>query len=71
MTNFRLVQIERTCRPQNKFDRKIEISFGQGRKHCRKRTKCFLLFLQCFQKASLPGLLKVGTVWLRDNTVQT
>ena len=23
----------------------------------------FLLFLQCFQKASFPGLLKVGTVW--------
>ena len=23
----------------------------------------FLLFLQCFQKASLPGSLKVGIVW--------
>ena len=25
--------------------------------------KHFLLFLQCFQKASFSGLLKVGTVW--------
>ena len=23
----------------------------------------FLLFPQCFQKSSLPGLLKVGIVW--------
>ena len=27
----------------------------------------FLLFPQCFQKASLLGLLKVGTVWKRVN----
>ena len=28
----------------------------------------FLLFPQCFQKASFSGLLKVGIVWKRDNT---
>ena len=27
----------------------------------------FLLFLQCFQKASYPGSSKVGIVWLRVN----
>ena len=27
----------------------------------------FLLFLQCFQKASLPGALKVVIVWYRVN----
>ena len=29
--------------------------------------KHFLLFLQCFQKASFQGSLKVGMVWERDN----
>ena len=27
----------------------------------------FLLFSKCFQKPPFSGLLKVGTVWLRDN----
>ena len=29
----------------------------------------FLLFPQCFQKATFSGLLKVGIVWLRVNVV--
>ena len=28
--------------------------------------KHFLLFIQCFQKSSLPGSLKVGTVWVKS-----
>ena len=40
--NFRLVQIESICRLQNKFDSKMEICFGKGRKHKWKRTKCCL-----------------------------
>ena len=38
---------------------KIEILFGKGKKHCRKRRKCW------FQKPSLSGPLKVWIVWLR------
>ena len=39
--NFRLIQIESICRGQNKCDRKIEICFGTGRKHCEKGRKCW------------------------------
>ena len=35
---------------------RVENIVGKGDKH-------FLFFLQCFQKASFPGSLKVGIVW--------
>ena len=44
--NFRLVQIERTRRRQNKCDRKIEISFEKG-KIVGKGENAGLLFPQC------------------------
>ena len=37
-----MVQIESFRRRQNKCDSKAEISFGEGRKHCEKRRKCWL-----------------------------
>ena len=47
-TQFWTGQIESICRRQNKCERKIEISYGKGRKHYVKRRKCrlpaFLLF---------------------------
>ena len=72
--NFRLVQIEGMSRQPNKSDLKNENYFGKGRKHCEKRRKWwwkgenggyhhFLLFPQCFQKASLFGSFKVRIVW--------
>ena len=49
--NFRPVQIQRTCRRQNKCNEKIEICFGNGRKHSGKGEKCCIfLFPKCFQK---------------------
>ena len=40
--SFGLVRIESICRWQMKYNWKIEICFGKGRKHCRKRRKCWL-----------------------------
>ena len=40
--NFRLVQIERFCRRQNRCGSKIEVCLWRGRKHCGKRRKCWL-----------------------------
>ena len=37
---FRLVQIESICRQEIKFNLKVEIHFGIGRKHCGIRRKC-------------------------------
>ena len=41
--------------------------FDKSRKHCGKRRNClykqFLLFLQCFQKASFPDPSKGVIVW--------
>ena len=51
--NFRPVQIQSIRRQQNKCDQKIEICLGKGRKHGGYQH--FLLFPQCFQKASFPG----------------
>ena len=49
----------------SKYDSKIESFFGKGRKHCGEKGEYagyqhFLLFQQCFQKASYLGLLKSG-----------
>ena len=45
----------------------IEICFGNGRKHCGRRRKCWSLAFSPFptilQKASFLGSLKVGIVW--------
>ena len=63
--------MERTCRRKNKRDWKISICIEKGRKHVGKGENAgyqhFLLFLQCFQKASFPGSLKVRIVWYRVN----
>ena len=40
--NFRLVQIESSCRPQNKYDRIPEICFSYNRKHYRKKEKMMI-----------------------------
>ena len=37
--NVRLVQIEKSCRRQNKCELRFEISFGKGRKHSGKKAK--------------------------------
>ena len=61
---FRLVHIESVCRQQNKCDWKIKFFFWEGWKTLSKKEEMlhFLLFLQCFQTASLLGSLKVGIV---------
>ena len=66
-TNFLLVRIESICRRQNICNLKTEILLewvgnivGKGE---NAGYQNFLLFPLCFQKASLSGLLKVGTVW--------
>ena len=45
---------------------KLKCWFEKGRKHCGKGEnagyQCFLLFLQCFLKPSISGLVKVGIV---------
>ena len=69
---LRLVQIESICRRQNKcisekqkfFLGWVENIVGEGEIACHEQ---FLLFPQCFQKASFLGELTVGIVWLRDN----
>ena len=40
--NFILIQIESSCRPQNKYDRKPEICFSYNRKHYRKKEKMLI-----------------------------
>ena len=58
-TIFKLVQIESICRRQYKCDRKIEISFEKGRKHCGKSRKCWVPAYTCpamFSKGSVSGL---------------
>ena len=61
--NFRLVRIKSICRRQNKCNLKTEILLGMVRKHCGKGENAgyqhFLLFPQCFQKASFSRSLKV------------
>ena len=54
--NFRLVQIKRICSRQNKCERKIEIWFGKGRKHCGKRRKCWLPAFSPFPSMFSKGL---------------
>ena len=65
---FRLFLIESICRRQKKkCELKIEICFGKGKKLLAKGENAvyqhFLLFPQCFQKSTIPGLLKVRIVW--------
>ena len=66
--NFRLVQIESTCRRQNKCDSKIEIVFGWVENILGKRRKCWLPafspFAQnVFKSLHFQGSLKLRTVW--------
>ena len=60
--NLRLVEILNICRRQIKCDRKIEICFRKGRKHCGKRRKCWLpafsLFPTMFSKCFLFKVVK-------------
>ena len=55
--NFRPVQIKRICRRQNKCDSKIEIYCIKGRKHCRKRGKCWLPAFSSFPTMFSKGFL--------------
>ena len=48
-------QNESICRLQNICDRKIEICFGKGRKHCGKRRKCWLPAFSPFPTMFLKG----------------
>ena len=65
---FRLVQTESICRRQSKCNVKkkkffwelVENIIGKGE---NAGYQHFLLFLQCFQKVSFTGSLKVGIVW--------
>ena len=66
MTNSGLDQTESIARQQNKYDSKIKVFVGKGTKNSGKReyTDClhFLLFPQCFQKATSARLLKMAIV---------
>ena len=47
---------------------RTEILFGMDGKHCGEKGENagyhhFLIFSECFQKLSFPGVLKVGIVW--------
>ena len=42
---------------------KIEICFGKGRKHCGKRTKCWLPAFSPFPTMFSKGLFKVVIEW--------
>ena len=65
--NFRLVQIERICRRQNKCNLKLKYALGRIEKIVGKGENAgyqhFLLFPQSFQKASYTGSSKVLIVW--------
>ena len=69
MTNFRLVQTEtaddnfKFDENSRKFSKRVE-NTGKGEIACYKQ---FLLFPQCFQMASFPGVSKGVIVWEWDN----
>ena len=67
--NLKLLQIQSTCRRQNKCDQKFEICFGMVENILEKGENAgyqhFLLFSKCFQKPPCSGSLKVGIVWER------
>ena len=58
---------------KKKCDQKIKLVFGKNRKHCGKGENAgyqhFLLVLQCFQKSSFPGSLKVTIVNLNKTSI--
>ena len=60
--NFTQVEIESSCRGQNKCDPKFEYCFGKERKHCGKRRKCwsptFSPFPELFSKAFFLRVVK-------------
>ena len=67
-------QIQSICRRQAKCWKDNDFSFWKGRKHCEKKetilvNQHFLLFSQCFLKASFSGSLKVWIVWYRVNSL--
>ena len=68
--NFRLVQIEGICKWQINMTEKLKFVFGRVENKMVKVENAhyqhFLLFPQCFQKASYIGLLKVWIVLERE-----
>ena len=60
--NFRPVQIERLSRWQENLNQKLNLTLGKGE---NTGYQHFLLFPQCFQKASFLESLKVRIVWQR------
>ena len=68
---FTLVQIESICRRQYKCARKKETFLGGAENIVGKGENSvyqhFLIFPQCFQKASFTRSLKVGILWQRVN----
>ena len=69
--NLRPVQIQMQMTKKKKCDQKLKFVLGRLENTVGKRENAgyqhFLLFPQCFQKASIPGSLKVGIVWYRVN----
>ena len=63
--NSRLVQVERICRRQNKYDRKIEICFWNGRTIWEKEKMLVIHIFSFSQNVKKPlsqWSLKVGNV---------
>ena len=58
--NFRLVQIESICKPQNKCNLKLEICLNTGRKYHGKRRKCWSPSLMILNKNPLENILGEG-----------
>ena len=68
MTNFALVQFERIADDHFNEDEigqffidRVKNIVGKGE---NTGNQHFLLFPQCFQKASLVGVLKISIVWV-------
>ena len=57
---FRQVEIESTCRGQNKCGWTIEICFAKGRKHCRNRRNYWLPVFSSFPIMFFKSLLFQG-----------
>ena len=51
-----MVQIESTCRRQNKPDSKVEVCYGMSRKYCGKRRKCWMPAFSPFPTLSSKGV---------------
>ena len=60
VTNFRLFQTERVCRPQFQTGRKWQKVIQTGRKHCGKTRNCSLRAISPFLTVFSKGLFPMG-----------